>query len=388
MKSIRPLVTITILTVVGIILYHKIQDGPAVNSEFDTTFGQSAPGLSETAGTPSPGNAENTPAPWNPSATTETTVTQPTPLAAAPVAAPTALPAIPEVPELPPMEGMTQNGLATAPGISGQVPSLGTATPDRTAMVPVAAPTAVPAAGGSSPYASTKPLIQSALERGELPRAHLLLTQFYGNRSLPAAEQEEINTLLSQLAGTVIYSGEHRLEPAYTVKPGETLEMIAQQYNVPWKLLAKINGAPTANAIQPGQKLKVMRGPFTAMVTLSAGELALQLDGRFAGRFDVVVPSLTALGDGEWVVESKLLTPSSHGITQVSTAPPLTPPTIDRALVLRNTSPTSPVGTITIGSGNTQVVPDTAAVHLKISQQAAEEIFDILSIGSRVITRR
>ena len=42
----------------------------------------------------------------------------------------------------------------------------------------------------------------------------------------------------------MIYSTEHQLEPARVVKPGETLDTIAKEYNVPSQLLAKINGIP------------------------------------------------------------------------------------------------------------------------------------------------
>ena len=48
-----------------------------------------------------------------------------------------------------------------------------------------------------------------------------------------------MESLLGQLAGTVIYSTEHQLEPARVVKPGETLETIAKEYNVPWQLLGE-----------------------------------------------------------------------------------------------------------------------------------------------------
>ncbi len=61
------------------------------------------------------------------------------------------------------------------------------------------------------------------------------------NHSIPT-DTQKVETLLSQLAGTVVYSTEHQLEPARVVKPGETLETIAKEYNVPWQLLAKING--------------------------------------------------------------------------------------------------------------------------------------------------
>ena len=79
-------------------------------------------------------------------------------------------------------------------------------------------------------------------------------------------------------------------------QPGDTLERVAQRYNVPWQLLARINGlmppgAPNsddATKDQPlpvGMELKVVRGPFDAVVRLDKHELTLLLQNRYAGRF-------------------------------------------------------------------------------------------------------
>ena len=62
-----------------------------------------------------------------------------------------------------------------------------------------------------------------------------------------------MESLLGQLAGTVIYSTEHQLEPATRREARRNLETIAKEYNVPWQLLAKINGIPSPDRLQPGQ---------------------------------------------------------------------------------------------------------------------------------------
>jgi LysM repeat protein len=271
--------------------------------------------------------------------------------------------------------------------VSGQVPSLGTATPDLVASAgaasspwpsttstvttpsdttPLPAPPPDPAPSG---YAATKSLIQDSLNRSDLTAAHLLLSEWHGNESLTSAERQEVETLLNQLAGTVIYSTEHRLEPAYTVKPGDTLETIAQQYQVPWPLLAKINGIPQADAVQPGQQLKVVRGPFSAVVNPATNELTLQLNGLYAGKFTVDVPPTVQLGEGEFVVENKAQPQGS--------------------MMLRSTSAYSSTPTLTLGSAETtaQPTPGTPA-NLGVAAQDANELCDILSVGSRVVIRR
>ena len=145
-------------------------------------------------------------------------------------------------------------------------------------------PTTPIGATAASSFAASWPAIQSALDRRDLKQAHQLLSKWHGNESLTAAETEKVESLLSQLAGTVIYSTEHQLEPARVVKPSETLDAISKEYNVPSQLLAKINGIQPTDQLQPGRQLKVVRGPFAAVVDLHRSELTLTVDDRYAGQ--------------------------------------------------------------------------------------------------------
>ena len=102
-----------------------------------------------------------------------------------------------------------------------------------------AAPTSLPTAPADATFAASWPAIQSALDRRDLKQAHQLLSKWHGNETLSPAESQKVESLLGQLAGTVIYSTEHQLEPARVVKPGETLDTIAKEYNVPSQLLGQ-----------------------------------------------------------------------------------------------------------------------------------------------------
>ena len=233
-------------------------------------------------------------------------------------------------------------------------------------------------------FAASWPAIHAALERGDLAQAHELLSPWHNEPSLTPAEAENVDTLLGQLAGTVIYSTEHRLGPARVVKPGETLETIAKEYNVPWQLLAKINGIAAADQVRPGQELKVVRGPFSAVVDLSRSQLTLMVDGRYAGKFPVTVPTGATVSEGEWLVDQKLVAPAS-GVTQ--SAYTTQPPRVDHAIVLRGSAdPAAATGgpTLAIASGSNPTGPEAGTAAIQISAADAEELSDILSIGSRV----
>jgi LysM repeat protein len=187
--------------------------------------------------------------------------------------------------------------------------------------------------------------------------------------------------LLGQLAGSVIYSTEHQLEAARVVKQGETLETIAKEYNVPWQLLAKINSVPAPDQVRPGQELKVVRGPFSAVVDLRRSEMTLEVDGRFAGTFPVTIPPGASVAEGPWLVEQKLggpqtaATPISYGAAASA----------DRTIVLRSAA--SNGSTLMIAS-HPAAGPGPGGASIGVGPQDAEDLSDILSIGSRVTVRR
>jgi LysM repeat protein len=223
--------------------------------------------------------------------------------------------------------------------------------------------------------------IQKALDEGKLSQGHQLLSKWYGDPSLTPAEAEMVETLLGQLAGTVVFSTEHRIEPARIVMPGETLESIAKEYNVAWQLLAKINGIPAADQIRPGQELKVVRGPFSAVVDLERKQLTLMLGDRYAGKFAITPSNDGSASEGEWVVQMRL---STNHLYLTSAEGPNAGPD---ALLVLGSDPKS-LGVYRQRMGEDGQIENFSAAELIVSDSDAEELADILSIGSRVVVRR
>lgn len=148
---------------------------------------------------------------------------------------------------------------------------------------------AVGAAPAARTFADAWREAQQLLGENRLVEAHALLSAWYGNPDLAPAEQKQLVDLLGQLAGTIIYSNAtHLLEQPHIVRDGETLKSIADQYDVPPELLGKINGVDPRQPLRPGEKLKVVRGPFDAVLDLQRKEISLQLRGQYAGRFKIV----------------------------------------------------------------------------------------------------
>jgi LysM repeat protein len=126
------------------------------------------------------------------------------------------------------------------------------------------------------------------LEAGRYAEALAVLSVWYDDSSLSVEENHQLERLLGQLAGTVIYSTQDMLLPPHTVAAGETLETIAKPLNIPWEILSKINGLES-DKLTTGQRIKVLRGPFDAVVSVSRRRLSLQVGGRYAGTFPAAI---------------------------------------------------------------------------------------------------
>ena len=225
--------------------------------------------------------------------------------------------------------------------------------------------------------------VQDQLAGGELAEALAELSLWYGSADVPADLQPEMLELLDQLAGAVIYSRQHLLEAPYEVKSGETLDDIALRYQVPAQLLANINGIADSSQLQPGQELKVVRGPFNALISLERQELTLIVDGRYAGRFAIGLGNDPAPRTGQFAVREKA---------------------VEKMFVARDGSTVpagddaNPYGQYWIGLDGTlgihgaapapQNGPRASTGSIIVEPGDARDLFAILSEDSRVIIRR
>jgi LysM repeat protein len=201
---------------------------------------------------------------------------------------------------------------------------------------------------------------------------------WYDDPSLGLEESQRLEDLLGQLAGTVIYSQQDLLLPPHVVAAGETLPAIAAALGVSSHLLAKVNGVPDPNQLIPGEHLKVIRGPFDAVVSISRRRLSLQLNGNFAGSFPVVVGRqfLPRVGSSLPVTDVQRGGEPDVTLTATGAAP-------NRRM-------------IALGEGMTiEAVDDPTAASdnappasLVVSVRDLAELVDILGPGSRVLVRQ
>ena len=224
---------------------------------------------------------------------------------------------------------------------------------------------------------------QVQADTGKLAEAHLDLSQWYDHPELSEGQTRQLVEMLDRLAGTVIYSHRHHLlEKPYQVKPGQSLQQIAEEHQVPWQLLAKINGLTDPAAIRPGDPLKVVRGPFDAVVDARNYRLTLFLQGRYAGRFSIGLGRDTPSGEGDFEVHGVVDNPVYRGADVVVPAG----------------DPGNPIGRIWIDLGNQwgihgtndprSVGTNTGRGCILLKAPDIAHVQDILTVGSRVIVRR
>lgn len=217
------------------------------------------------------------------------------------------------------------------------------------------------------------------LQKSQWAEALLTLSFFFHDPDITGEERQRLLDLLDPLAGKVIYSSEHTLEAAYEVKPGERLETIAQQYQVPAALLQKVNGITHPDALQPGTQLKVLRGPFRAEIDLKRSELVLFVGKYYAGRFAVSVGNDPAPQPSEYRVLAKVAGREYIGASGIR---------------IPAKSADNPYGALYLDLGNRVAIhgsPDTLPANglgcLSLSAADVADVYSILSVGSKVTIR-
>jgi len=109
--------------------------------------------------------------------------------------------------------------------------------------------------------------------------------------SMSAQQREVVKKQLSKLADKWLFSRtiyrQDGLCGSYKVKPGELLSTIGKQHKVPYEILMQINKIRSDKALQAGETIKVIHGPFHARIYRSTFTMDLYLQNTFVKSFPV-----------------------------------------------------------------------------------------------------
>lgn len=236
------------------------------------------------------------------------------------------------------------------------------------------------AAGG---FGKSMEAAQGQLRAGDLPMALLTLSFWYDHPKLTAAEEDQLNKLLDQLAGTVIYSRQSFIEAPHRVSQYERLEDIAKKWEITPRLLAKINAIDPDSRPEQGAELKVVRGPFNATVNVDKQALTLMVGGRYAGRFPMRTSSNFNPGGRQYFVQIKTANPPGARTNGSRDSVPIT-----RRIELASGASVGTAGgelVQIIGCDDPSLLQSSEYANaILLGSKDADDVFDILTEQSRV----
>ncbi len=166
---------------------------------------------------------------------------------------------------------------------------------------------------------------EDALSRGELVDARSLLNQVLLDPRTPRSERTIIREQMGAINEELIFGPRilpnDPLVDTYRVQGGDSLDRIARNEGlaVDWRFLQRINGLANPNMIRRDQTLKIVRGPFHAVVykdqyrmDVFAGPPDDPSNWMFIRSFNVGLGSDDSTPVGEFVVrsDSKLVNPT------------------------------------------------------------------------------
>lgn len=151
------------------------------------------------------------------------------------------------------------------------------------ATTPEPAFPAGPVAAGASDAISRA---DAAITRNDPVEARDILNRALHDQGTSERDQAALRQKLSGIAETLTFSP--RVFPgdatadAYTVQAGDVLAAIPRRegFRIDYRLIQRLNKLANPNMIRPGQKLKVLYGPFHAVIDKSAFRMDIYADQR------------------------------------------------------------------------------------------------------------
>ena len=141
-------------------------------------------------------------------------------------------------------------------------------------------------------------------------------THFSEAMMLGVAEASMLRAELTRLGSESIFSprifDNDPFVERYVIKTGDSLAKIATKNKISAELLADINGIRDVNLIRAGRTIKVIRGPFRAIVRKKDFSLDVYLDQTFVQHFRVGLGQDSSTPTGEWRVGTKLKNPTYY----------------------------------------------------------------------------
>ena len=213
----------------------------------------------------------------------------------------------------------------------------------------------------------------------EILPAHRALSKLYWNHK---EARGELLPRLEQTARAIFFEPRPHFVDPYVVQANDQLRVIASQHQLSWEYLAKLNRTDPRR-IQLGQKLKILKGPFAAVIDLGDFALTIHLQGYYVKRYPVGIGKDGASPVGKFTVLNKIENPQY---------------TSPDGKVISGDDPANPLGERWIDLGESYGIhgtidPDSigrAASRgcIRMREKDVIEVYDFLVKGSEVVIRK
>lgn len=220
--------------------------------------------------------------------------------------------------------------------------------------------------------------IDQQIKSGKIVEAHKELSKLFWQQP---DSRSRIQERIDATAKAIYFSPLPHVQEPYVVQPGDQLRKIASKYRVTWAYLAKLNRTDPRR-LRAGQKLKVINGPFGAVVTLSDFDLVLHHNGQYVRRYRVCIGKDDSTPVGKFKVLNKV------------THPQYTDPD---GKVFEGDDPNNPLGSHWLDLGDSYGIHGTIEPEsigkaesrgcVRMLNTDVTEVFDVLDVGSEVVIR-
>ena len=201
-----------------------------------------------------------------------------------------------------------------------------TSQPTHAAATPVNAAPASPSPSAqlAAALSSGNPIADAKdrLDHGKTLDARRILNTAITEKQLDDAGIKTAKKMLDDINAVVVFSTKQFKDDefggTFTVPPNGVLEKIAKSNDISRELLQRINGITDPRKLRAGQNLKIIRGPFNAVVDKSDFSLELWI-GEPAAKGSMYITTLAVgLGaddstpTGTWAVQNRVPNPTYY----------------------------------------------------------------------------
>ena len=236
----------------------------------------------------------------------------------------------------PPRTGnVTLMSVTPAPGatVTGPTVNPGPATKPILKLTPDAPKPAAPQPPKPAPIANLKSQIsnpatviadaKAKLEAGDLIPGRKLLNDALIAGQLPATDAATARQLISDANKTIVFAPRRYTDDpwggGHPVATGENLQKIAFKYGLTPEFLLRINGMTDARKLRANTTIKILQGPFHAVVNKKAFTLDVYLgspgekNAQYVTTYPVGLGKDDSTPTGTWIIEQRIPNPKWWG---------------------------------------------------------------------------